>query len=518
MKKIEIYDTTLRDGSQGESVYFTLQDKLKIASRLDEFGVDFIEGGWPGSNPKDVMFFKKIKRTKFKNSKIVAFGSTRRKKYLPDKDPNLKALLESETEIIVIFGKSWDFHVKQVLKISLNDNLKLIDDSIQYLRKMGRKVFFDAEHFFDGYIRNFAYALKTIEVAEKAGAERVILCDTNGGTLPGEIKRIVKEVKKRINVPVGIHTHNDSGLAVANTIAAVEAGATHIHGTVNGFGERCGNADLMVIIPILQLKMGYRCVDDAKLEHLTELSRYIYEIANMIPPGSQPFVGPSAFAHKGGIHVDAIAKNTKTYEHIGPEKVGNARRILVSELSGKSTILQKLGKHGIEKRPDMIKKILTIVGELENEGYQFESAEGSFELMVRRTLGRYKKLFEVEGFRVIVEKRGRKVVSEATVKVKVGKLVEHTASEGNGPVNALDNALRKSLVKFYPEIKEMRLTDYKVRILHPEKATAAVTRVMIETTDEKGSWGTIGLSENIIEASWQALIDSIEYKLLKDKD
>ena len=516
--KIEIYDTTLRDGAQSENIYFTLQDKLKIAEKLDEFGIDFIEGGWPGSNPKDELFFKKINKIKYKNSKIVAFGSTRRKNYPPEKDPNLKSLVESGTQYITIFGKSWDLHVEQVLKISLDENLKLIEDSLLFLKKEGKIVFFDAEHFFDGYKRNSSYAIKTIKVAEESGAEKIVLCDTNGGTLSFEIEQIIKEVKNHIKVPIGIHTHNDSGIAVANTISAVKAGASHVQGTINGFGERCGNADLTTIIPILQLKMGYKCIEEEKLIYLTQLSRYIYEIANIIPESRQPFVGMSAFAHKGGVHIDAVGKNPVTYEHINPEKIGNRRRILVSELSGKSTIIQKLKKYNIEKEAKIPEKIVKMVGDLEKEGYQFESAEGSFDLIVRKSLKKYKKLFDVEGFRVIVEKKGRKVISEATVKVKVDKLIEHTASEGNGPVNALDNALRKALIKFYPELSKMKLIDYKVRILQPEKATAAITRVLIESTDEKESWGTIGLSENIIEASWKALIDSFEYKLLKDKE
>ncbi|MDD3725862.1 MAG: citramalate synthase [Candidatus Ratteibacteria bacterium] len=517
MNKIEIYDTTLRDGAQGEAISFTLNDKLRIAEKLDEFGIDFIEGGWPGSNPKDITFFKRARNKKFKNVKIVAFGSTRRKNFTADKDPFLKQLLDSETEYITVFGKSWDLHVTDVLKTSLDENLKLIEDSIKFLRSEGRKVFFDAEHFFDGYKKNPDYALKTIKVAVDAGANKVVLCDTNGGSLQFEIEEIVKIVSEQINVPLGIHTHNDSGLAVANTIAAVRAGAEHIQGTINGVGERCGNADLSVIIPILQLKMGYRCVAEDKMSRITEVSRFIYEVANIVPPNSQPFVGMSAFAHKGGVHIDAVNKNPETYEHIDPAKVGNERRILLSELSGKSTILHKAKKYNLDKNPEIIKKILDRIMNLENDGYQFEAADGSFDIIVKKALGEYKKLFTVEGFRVIVEKRGKKVVSEATVKIRVGRCVEHTASEGNGPVNALDSAMRKALVKFYPEIDKVKLTDYKVRILHPEKATAAVTRVIIESTDESETWGTIGVSENIIEASLMAMLDSIDYKLHKTR-
>jgi 2-isopropylmalate synthase len=516
-KKIEIYDTTLRDGAQGESIFFTIVDQIKIAEKLDEFGIDFIEGGWPGSNPKAVQFFKEIKNKKFLHSKIVAFGSTRRKNLKPHEDTYIKALLKSETEYITIFGKSWDLHVTDVLKISPDENLKMIEETITFLIKEGKKIFFDAEHFFDGFKSNPIYAIKTLKTARESGAERVILCDTNGGSLPFEIEDIIKKTIKEITIPIGIHTHNDSGIAVSNSIIAVKNGAIQVHGTINGFGERCGNADLTTIIPILQIKMGYKCIEEKNLVHLTNLSRYIYEYANIIPSGTQPFVGFSAFTHKGGMHIDAVTKNPRTYEHISPEKIGNKRKILVSELSGKSTILQKIQKYKIEKKPEIIKNILDMVGDLEKQGYQFESAEASFDLLVMKILGKYQKMFEVEGFRVIVEERGKKIISEATVKIKVENLMEHTASEGDGPVNALDNALRKSLITFYPELKEMKLTDYKVRIIHPEKATAAVTRVLIESTDEKDTWGTIGLSENIIEASWKALIDSIEYKLLKEK-
>ncbi|HNS32710.1 MAG TPA: citramalate synthase [bacterium] len=517
MGRIEIYDTTLRDGSQGEAVSFTLTDKLRIAGKLDDFGIDYIEGGWPGSNPKDITFFQRIRSMKLKKSKVVAFGSTRRKSFSAENDPFLRKLIESEMEYIAIFGKSWDLHVRDVLRISPDENLAMIEDSVKYIKSKGRKVFFDAEHFFDGYKFNSGYAMKTLLAAQAGGAEKIILCETNGGALPFEIEDIVRKVIKEIKLPIGIHTHNDSGLGVANAISAVKAGAVHVQGTVNGIGERCGNADLSIIIPVLQLKMGCPCLEKESLVHLTEVSRFVYETANMVPPNSQPFVGLSAFAHKGGVHVDAVGKNPMTYEHINPALVGNERRVLLSELSGRSTILQKTPNFGLDQKPEVIKGLLGDITRLENEGYQFESAEGSFDIMVRKSLGKYKKLFEIEGFRVIVEKRGKKVVSEATVKVRVARETAHTASEGNGPVNALDNALRKALIRFYPEIESMRLTDYKVRILHPEKATAAVTRVVIETNDENSSWGTLGVSENIIEASWKALIDSIDYKLHKTR-
>ncbi len=517
MQRIEIYDTTLRDGAQGESISFTLIDKLRIAEMLDAFGIDFIEGGWPGSNPKDITFFQRIKNKRFNNAKVVAFGSTRRKDFSAESDPLLKKLIESEMEYIAIFGKSRDLHVTDVLRISPDDNLFIIEDSVKYLKKMGRKVFFDAEHFFDGYKMNPEYAMKTLIVAAEGGADKIVLCETNGGVLPFDIEEIVKRVIEEIKLPVGIHTHNDSGLGVANAISAVRAGAVHVQGTINGIGERCGNADLSIIIPILQLKMGYQCLSEGSLVNLTKVSRFVYEIANIVPPNSQPFVGLSAFAHKGGVHVDAVGKNPLTYEHINPVLVGNERRILLSELSGKSTILQKTKNFGLDQKPDVVRKLLDEIAILENEGYQFESAEGSFDIMVRKAIGKYQHLFTIEGFRVIVEKRGRKVVSEATVKVRVGKEISHTASEGNGPVNALDNALRKALVKFYPEIESIRLTDYKVRILNPEKATGAITRVIIETNDGSSSWGTLGVSENIIEASWKALVDSIDYKLHKTR-
>ena len=392
----------------------------------------------------------------------------------------------------------------------------MIEGSIKYLRKRDRQVFFDAEHFFDGYKRNSKYALKTLNVAVESGAKRIILCDTNGGTLPSEIKEIFKEVKKEIKAPLGIHTHNDSGLAIANALSAVEEGAIQIQGTMNGFGERCGNADLIQLIPILQLKLGLPFIPEKKLKELTFLSRYIYEVANIIPPDNQPFVGRSAFAHKGGIHADAVRKISTSYEHINPEDVGNSRRILVSELAGKSTILYKLERYGLQEKKRDVKEILKILESLEEEGYQFEAAEGSLELLLHRSLLEKKKFFKLLGFRVIVEKKGKRVVSEATVKIKVGNQEEHTAGEGDGPVDAMDNALRKALLNFYPNLSSVHLSDYKVRVLNPEGGTAAKVRVLIESQDEEKSWGTVGLSENIIEASLQALLDSLEYKLLKD--
>ena len=513
--RIEIYDTTLRDGSQGERVSFSLEDKFKIVHKLDDFGFDYIEGGWPGSNPKDEAFFQKSRKLSLKKVKITAFGSTCRAGAPASNDKNLQKLLEAETEVIALFGKSWDLHVKNVLRITLSENLDLISNSIEYLRKQGRRVFFDAEHFFDGYRENPEYALKSVQTAAEAGAEKIVLCDTNGGFLPEQIKTALIAVKKKTKTPLGIHVHNDGGLAVANTLAAVSEGTVQIQGTVNGLGERCGNADLLVIIPTLQLKMGYQCLEPEKLKQISGLSRYIYELANLVPVNNQPFVGISAFAHKGGVHVDAMRKEAKSYEHIDPALVGNERRILVSELAGSATILFKIERFGIKQKGPETKKILEQLTKLEKEGYQFEAADGSFQLLVAEGLGKRPRFFQFKEFRVIVERKNGMIVSEAAVKVKVGDKIEHTIAEGDGPVNALDAALRKALIKFYPVLAEMRLTDYRVRVLNPEAATAAKVRVLIESSDQKEGWGTVGLSENIIEASLQALTDSIDYKLMK---
>ena len=518
MKKIEIYDTTLRDGTQGEDISFSLNEKIKIVQQLDGIGIDFIEGGWPGSNPKDVAFFKEVKGERLKNGKVVAFGSTCRAKNSAKDDQNLKALLSAGTEVITVFGKSWDLHTRDVLRISLEENLRIIEDSIRYLKKNNRRVFYDAEHFFDGYQASPDYALKTILVAEKAGAERIILCDTNGGILPGELQKIIKKVKNRIKTPLGIHTHNDSGMAVANSILAVQAGVIQVQGTINGFGERCGNPDLCVILPILQLKLKKQILQDGQLKNLTRISRYVNELANLIPRGSQPFVGRSAFAHKGGVHVDAISKNPKSYEHIEPSLVGNERRILISELSGKSNILYKLKKFGMKQSKDKVKEMVGVLGTLEKEGYQFEAADASFNLLVRRMSGGYKRFFNLVGFRVIIEKKNGKIISEATLKLKVGNKTEYTVAEGDGPVDALNTALRKGLAKFYPALSNLRLVDYKVRVWNPEAGAAAKVRVLVQSSDKKETWGTVGLSENIIEASLQALLDSAEYKLWKGKE
>ncbi len=519
MRKIELYDTTLRDGAQTEGISYSVSDKLKIVQKLDTLGIHYIEGGWPGSNPKDMEFFKQVKRYRLKQAKVCAFGSTVRPHLSPQRDSNIKALLKAGTEVVTLFGKSWNLHVKYVLKTSLDENLRMISSSVKYLKSKGRKVIYDAEHFFDGAKDNLHYALKTLIAAEEAGADVIVLCETNGGTLSSSLVKIIREVRPKLNVPLGIHTHNDSGLACANTIAAVEEGCQHIQGTMNGYGERCGNADLLVCIANFKLKLGIDCISNSQLKKLTEVSRYVSEISNMRHQPNQPFVGESAFAHKGGVHINAMVKHPLTYEHIRPILVGNRSRFLISELSGRTSILLKAKQLelGLEKETPHTKKILKLLQDLEHQGYQFETAEGSFELLMKKAMKKYKKFFELEGFRVIIEKtKEGKITSEAAIKLKVNKIEEHTACEGDGPVNALDNALRKALLEFYPAIASMHLTDFKVRVLEERAGTAAKVRVLIQSQDEKDSWGTVGVSENIIEASWQALVDSIEYKLLKD--
>ncbi|NQU73522.1 MAG: citramalate synthase [Candidatus Omnitrophica bacterium] len=516
--KVTLYDTTLRDGAQTEGISFSVTDKIRIAQKLDALGIHYIEGGWPGANPKDMEFFKKVKRAGLKNSQVVAFGSTRRAKTKTTYDSVLRALLTADTKVITIFGKSWDLHVKDVFKVPLDENLKMISDSIKYLKSKGKKVFYDAEHFFDGYVHNPEYAKQTILAAQEAGANAVILCDTNGGTGTSEIFKIVREIKEILGVPLGIHTHNDGDMAVANSLAAVQAGATHIQGTVNGIGERCGNANLISIIANLSLKLGVSCISRINLKELTEASRYVAEICNMKQLDSQPFVGNSAFAHKAGVHINAILKNSKTYEHIDPHLVGNRRRLLISELTGKSGLLQKAEELELEldKNASKTKRLLKLLQTMEHEGYHFEAAEASLELLMKRTLKKFKDFFKLEDFRVIIEKQKNQIKSEAIIKLKVGKHLQHTAALGDGPVNALDNALRKALKDFYPGLSEMHLADFKVRVLDEKAGTAAKVRVLIQSQDKTNSWWTIGVSENIIEASWQALMDSIEYKLLKD--
>jgi 2-isopropylmalate synthase len=514
---LEIYDTTLRDGAQAEDVSFSAEDKVRVAQKLDELGVHFIEGGWPGANPKDIEFFRIMKTIPLKHATVIAFGSTRKASNSVRKDPNLKALLGAETKTITLFGKTWSLHVTDALGISLAKNLELIGDSVAYLRSKGRQVFYDAEHFFDGYKTNPDYALNTIRKAVEAGAERVILCDTNGGTMPWEIRSICETVQQECRVPLGIHAHNDCEMAVANSLVAIETGILQVQGTINGIGERCGNANLCSIIPNLELKMKRQALHD-RLSHLKDVSGFVSEIANLIPNKHQPYVGDSAFAHKGGVHIHAVLKNPATYEHIDPAKVGNRQRVLVSDYAGRSGLLDKIEAYGIKLSKDhaKVQELVDTLKERENQGYQFEGAEGSFELLMRKAMGSHKPSFQLLGFRVIVEKKqdNGAPLSEATVMVKVGEVVEHTAAIGAGPVNALDHALRKALEKFYPQLTEVTLLDYKVRVLAANKGTGAKVRVLIESGDHKDKWGTVGVSENIMEATWQALADSIEYKLL----
>ena len=516
--KVKLYDTTLRDGTQAEGISLTVLDKLRIAEKLDKLGVHYIEGGWPGSNPKDMEFFKKVKKLKLKNSTIAAFGSTRRPNVSTSKDQNVKTLLASECKILTIFGKSSSMHVTEILRTSHQENLNMIFDTVKYLKSKKKNVFFDAEHFFDGYFEDPEYAIKSLLAAVEAGTDVIVLCDTNGGTLSDDVARIVDFVRSKVSVPLGIHAHNDNALAVANSLAAVNSGCTQVQGTINGYGERCGNANLCSIIANLKLKMGIDCVTDAKLKELTEVSRFIAEACNMKHQDNQPFVGQSAFAHKGGVHINAVMKKACSYEHIEPETVGNKRRILVSELSGKSTILLKARdlELNLDKTNKNTKKVLNMLQDLEHKGYHFEAAEGSFELLLRKSLKKHKEFFKLEGFTVIVEKtKDGNVRSEATIKLKVKNKARFTASEGDGPINALDNALRKALLDFYPTLGNMHLSDFKVRVLDEKAGTGAKVRVLLQSQDAEKSWWTMGVSENIIEASWNALADSVEYKLLK---
>lgn len=520
MRRIEIYDTTLRDGAQTEGISFSVEDKIRISEKLDELGIHYIEGGWPGSNPRDLEYFKKVKKLRLGTSRIVAFGSTHRPKHRVSDDAMFKSLLEADVQLITIFGKTWDFHVREALKISLKENLDIIYNSVAYLKKHVETVFFDAEHFFDGYKDNPKYALKCLMAAQNAGADCIIPCDTNGGSLPGDIQMIFDAIIKVIQTPLGIHAHNDSDCAVANSVVAVVNGASQVQGTMNGLGERCGNANICSVIPDLQIKLGMQCISPEQLKRLRDVARFVNEIANTRHFKRQPFVGDSAFAHKAGIHVSAIRKRPETYEHIRPELVGNSQRVLISDLAGKSNILRKAEEFGIHLDPDspQIQDIITTLKDLENEGFQFEAAEASFELLMKKALGLHKRFFDLIGFRTIIEKRreGEEPTSEATIMVKVGGRMEHTAATGKGPVNAIDNALRKALDKFYPTLKNVKLHDYKVRVLTAGKGTSAKVRVLVESGDEEERWGTVGVSVNIIEASYQALVDSIEYKLLKE--
>ena len=518
-KKIVLYDTTLRDGMQAEGVSFSLEDKLSIAKRLDELGIDYIEGGYAASNEKEMQFFKQAAKSKFKNSKLVAFGSTIRAGTRACDDASIKAILSCNTPAAALVGKCWDMHVKKVLRCSLEENLKICRRSVRYIHKKGRQVLFDAEHFFDGYRNNPKYAMKVLAVAANAGAHALILCDTNGGSLPEQIYDITRTVCQTFDsLEIGIHAHNDTDCATANSIAAVRAGARHVQGTINGFGERCGNANLCIVIPTLTFKMGFNTLKPDRLSTLTTMSRFVFEVCNAVPVMNMPYVGESAFAHKAGLHVDALRKDRSTYEHIVPKLIGNERRFLISELSGKSNILAKLEDSRIADDRKLIRKILNEVQKLENQGYQYEAADASFHLLVRRIMGTYKPSFELIKYRIDVEKLASgEVITEATVKLKVDNVVEHVAGEGDGPVNALDAALRKSLENFYPVLRQMHLIDYKVRVVNALAGTAARVRVIIESRDKDSTWGTVGVSENIIEASWQALVDSVEYKLHKDK-
>jgi 2-isopropylmalate synthase len=520
MTRIQIYDTTLRDGAQGEGVNFSLQDKLLIARRLDEFGFDFIEGGYPLSNPKDAEFFQRMAAEPLKHSRLCAFGMTRRRGVKPAEDPGMKALMDSKAPVVTIVGKTHDFHVTDVLRVTLEENLDMIRDTVAYFREAGRDVIYDAEHFFDGWKANPEYARKTIRAAVEGGAMLVVMCDTNGGSMPEEVAALTNEAAAAVDVPLGIHTHNDCDVAVANSLAAVGTGAVHVQGTINGLGERCGNADLVSVIANLALKKkGFEVLDVGAIEHLTELSRYVYEIGNMHFRTNQPFVGPSAFAHKGGMHVHAVNRVARSYEHVPPESIGNTRRVLVSELSGRSNIIALTAKTNLQQDGELMERVLKQVVDLENRGYQFEAAEASFDLLVQRAAGKFKPHFELLHYHVDVETAGNgETTTEATVKLRIGDEVRHEVAEGDGPVNALDAALRKALNGRFPNLRGVHLVDYKVRVINSDAGTAAAVRVVIESQDADGTtWGTVGVNENVIKASWDALVDSIEYKLCKDE-
>src|SRR5213596_3234358 len=520
---IRIYDTTLRDGTQGEGVSFSMEDKVRLTSRLDALGIHYIEGGWPGSNPKDLRFFRRMQDVALKHAKLAAFSMTRRAGGNADSDANMQALLESGAPVATIVGKSWDFHVTEALGTTLAENLAMIGDTLEFLRPRMDEVLFDAEHFFDGFRANREYALATLKAAEDAGAQWLVLCDTNGGTLPTELVAIVQAVKTHVKAPLGIHVHNDAECAVANSLAAVGEGVRQVQGTMNGYGERCGNANLVSIIPNLVLKMGLDCIPQPNLRELRDVSRFVSELANRTPWTSQPYVGDSAFAHKGGLHVAAVQKNPETYEHIDPAVIGNTQRVLVSDLSGRSNLLYKAAEFGLdlESNAPAVKALLRELKDLEAKGYAYEGAEASFELLMQKALdGDRVRYFRLIGFRVIDEKRNEAEppIAEATIMLEgPDGQIEHTAAQGNGPVHALDRALRKALGKFYPEVEQVRLHDYKVRVLGNEAGTEAVVRVLIESGDEHERWGTVGVSHNVIEASWQALVDSMDYKLYKER-
>lgn len=517
-KQIEIFDTTLRDGTQGEGISLTVRDKIQICHKLDDFGIDIIEGGWPGSNPRDAEFFESVKKEKFSYAKMCAFGSTARYPNKIETDNNLLALLKTETPYVSIFGKTWKFHSEKSLGLTEDENEKLIYQSVKFLKENGRKVIFDAEHFFDGFKDDPSFAIKMLKAAEDARADTIVLCDTNGGSLPSEIRFAFEQVKKNISTPLGIHAHNDGELAVANSLIAIECGAVHVQGTINGVGERCGNANLVSIIPNLILKMNCSTKKEIQLDQLTSLSNSIFEMMNLNPNSRAPFVGKSAFAHKGGIHVSAVLKDSKMYEHINPNLVGNFQRVLVSDLSGQSNIKYKAKEFGIDldESTEFSKKLVAKIKELEFQGFQFDGAEASFELILRNERNEFHPFFRTIDSKVYTffdDEQHKK--AEAVLKIEVNGEIEHTAAEGDGPVNALDNALRKALLRFYPELSETKLVDYKVRVLDEQEATAAKVRVLIESSDGEDTWTTVGVSTNIIEASWQALCDGLNYKLFK---
>ncbi len=520
-KKVAIYDTTLRDGAQAEGVSFSSLGKIQLARQLDAFGVDYIEGGFPGSNPKDMAFFEAAQKETFQHAKIAAFGSTRRVKTKVQNDPIVQGLLQAKTPVVTIYGKSWKLHVKDVLRTTAEENLAMVSDTVAFLKDNGKEVIFDAEHFFDGYKHDPDYAMQVLLTAQKAGADTLVLCDTNGGCMPNEVFAITQNIQEATAANLGIHTHNDAGCGVANAIEAVRAGAVQVQGTMNGYGERCGNCNLTTIMPALQLKMGIACIARNQLQHLRDLSLFVDDLVNLRSDVRAPFVGHAAFSHKGGAHVNAVQKNPETFEHIHPEDVGNERHVLLSEVSGGSSILLKAQEvGGGTATKEETAAILKELKALEHKGYAFEAADASFRILVQKVLNKHKPFFALEGFRVVVEKRGadEPCISEATVKVRVQDTVAHTVAEGDGPVNALDGALRKAISPFFPEIENVQLADFRVRILDPQEATAATTQVQIESSDGKKTWGTVGVSENIIEASWLALLDSVEYKLFMQEE
>ncbi len=521
-KKISVYDTTLRDGAQGEGISFTLGSKLRMARRLDELGVDYIEGGYAGSNAKDMAFFSEIRQQPLRKARIAAFGSTRRARTRVQDDPQIACLLETGAHTVTLYGKAWTRHVRKALRTTQRENLAMIADTVAYLKEKGREVFFDAEHFYDGYAEHPDYAMACLRAAQDAGADLLVLCDTNGGRLPHEIAQTTGTAVAALATPIGFHGHNDAGLAVANSLEAVRAGAVQVHGTINGYGERCGNANVCTLIPTLELKMGIRCIAPRQLPRIRDIALFAEDLLNLRHDPKAPYVGLSAFSHKGGQHVNAVKKDRGSYEHVEPEKVGNERRILISELAGGSNVLMKAIEFGMgrDESATGAKEVLKALKEMESKGYAFEAADASFRILIQKALKKHRPFFTLEGFRVIVEKRGKDdpCLSEATIKLKVRDEIEQTVAEGDGPVNALDGALRKALTRFYPEIVGVSLTDFRVSILDPEEATAAKTRVQIESSDGASVWRTIGVSENIIEASWQALLDSVEYKLFKEEE